>query len=140
MTDNRTRARFGWITVLAGSHLARDIAGGAVLALLATGIPPRVATIIHPPTLASFAAFPVWAQCIVLAAYAGQLGAETWGRARDRFIAATLSLCAASMAAALFGMADPWGGAFWQWAGHAAVQFGVLFVLARQIGQADHAP
>lgn len=132
--------RVGWITVLAGSHLARDVAGGAVLALLVTGILPRIATIIHPPTLASFAAFPVWAQVGVLAAYGAQLGAETWGGARDRFMAATVSLVAATASAALFGMADPWGGAFWQWAGHAAVQFGVLFVLARQIGHADHAP
>lgn len=135
-----TRARVGWITVLVGSHLARDIAGGAVLALLCAGIPARVATIINPSSIASFAAFPIWAQCIVLAAYTAQLGAETWGGDRDRFMAASISLCAASMAAALFGLADPWGGAFWQWAGHAAVWVWVLFALARRIGHASHAP
>lgn len=133
------RVRVGWITVLVGAHLARDVAGGAVLALLVAGIPARVATIINPSSIASFAAFPIWAQCIVLAAYTAQLGAETWGGDRDRFMAATCSLCAASMAAALFWAADPWGGACWQWAGHAAVQFGVIFVLARQIGHASHA-
>lgn len=136
----RTRARAGWFTVLAGSHLARDIAGGAVLALLVTGIPARLATVISPGPTITFAAFPVWAQCAVLAAYAGQLGAETWGRSRDRFMAATVSLCAAGMSAALFWAADPWSGAFWQWAGHSAVQFGVLFALARRIGHANHAP
>lgn len=134
------RVRLGWVTVLVGAHLARDIAGGAVLALLVAGIPPRVATILHPSSIASFAAFPIWAQCVVLAAYTAQLGAETWGRSRDRFMAATISLCAASMAAALFFKADPWGGAFWQWAGHAVIQFGVLYVLARRIGHASHAP
>lgn len=134
------RVRLGWVTVLTGSHLARDVAGGAVLALLFAGIPPRVATIVNPSSIASFAAFPIWAQCVVLAAYTGQLGAETWGRSRDRFMAATISLCAASMAAALFWKADPWGGAFWQWTGHAAVQFCVLFAMARRIGLASHAP
>lgn len=136
----RTRARFGWITVLVGAHLARDVAGGAVLALLVAGIPARVATIVNPSSIASFAAFPIWAQCIVLAAYTAQLGAETWGGDRDRFMAATISLCAATMAAALFGAADPWGGAFWQWSGHAVIQFGVLFAMARRIGLASHAP
>lgn len=136
----RTRARFGWITVLVGAHLARDVAGGAVLALLVAGIPARVATIVNPSSIASFAAFPIWAQCIVLAAYTAQLGAETWGADRDRFVAATISLCAATMAAALFGMADQWGGAFWQWLGHAVIQFGVLFALARRIGHASYAP
>lgn len=138
----RTRARYGWITVLVGSHLARDIAGGAVLALIVTGIPPRLATVLFESETSAIvnAEFPIWAQCAVLAAYAAQLGAETWGVDRDRLVAATVSLCAAGMSAALFWSADPWGGAAWQWVGHFAVQFGVLFVLARRIGHASHGP
>lgn len=137
-----TRARFGWITVLVGAHLARDVAGGAVLALIVTGIPPRLVTVLFMSSTSAVvgASFPVWAQCIVLAAYAAQLGAETWGADRDRLLAAAVSLCAAGMSAALFAAADPWGGACWQWVGHAAVQFGVLFAMARRIGLASHAP
>ena len=144
MTENRTRtrARWGWITVLVGAHLARDVAGGAVLALIVTGIPPRLATVlIESPTSAIVgASFPLWAQCAVMAAYAAQLGAETWGADRDRFVAATVSLCAAGMSAALFAASDPWRGAAWQWVGHFAVQFGVLFAMARRIRLASHAP
>lgn len=124
-----------------GSKLARDIAGGAVLVLIVTGILPRAGIILSSSSSVVYTAFPDWAQAFVLAAYAGQLGAETWGGQRDRFAAAALSLTAAAMSVALFVAAGaPGHGGAWQWTGHALCQFAVCFVLARDIGRADHAP
>lgn len=138
--DDRPTYRRVWVFSWApGARLARDIPGGAALALLVTGIPPRVASILWPATIVTFAAFPVWAQVLILAAYTGQLGAETWGGTRDRFMAASVSFVAATMGASLFAMADPLSGATWQWIGHAAMQLTICFALARRVGREDHA-
>lgn len=138
MTNYRRLWIFSWAP---GAKLARDIPGGAVLALVVTGILPRVASIVFADAQSpvTFAAFPAWAQVLVLAAYTGQLGAETWGGNRDRFMAAAVSFVAASMGAALFAMADWRMAATWQWIGHAAMQLAVCFALARHVGRENHA-
>lgn len=121
-------------------RLARDRAGIVVLTLLAIGIPARVWTVLAMPASATYASFPVWAQCIVLAAYGGQLWAEAWGATRVRATAALVSACSAGGVAWMLFSGDSMSGAAVTWAAQAAMQiwaYSALIHLARL--EAHHA-
>lgn len=122
MIDHRTRDRDGHHARIRPHRLARDRAGVVVLTLLALGIPPRVWTVLTMPASTLYATFPLWAQCMVLAAYAGQLGAEAWGSTRLRATAALVSACCAGGVAWMFWAGDSMSGGAATWAAAAAMQ------------------
>lgn len=104
------------------AHLARDRAGVVVLTLLTIGIPARAWTILTMPESTTYVAFPVWAQCAVLAAYGAQLGAEAWGGQRVRMLSAVVSAMAAGGAAGLFLLGDLASGGGATWVSQAVLQ------------------
>ncbi len=107
-------------------RLARDRAGTVALTLLTIGIPARAWTVLTVPESATYGAFPVWAQCVVLSAYTAQLGAEAWGGTRSRMVAALVSAMAAGAAAALFLASDSSSGAMAAWVAQAGLQLWVF--------------
>ncbi len=116
------------------ASLGRWPVGWVALACVVTVIPVRVWTIIFMPPIQAYALFPAWAQAAVLAAYAGQLAAETWGTLRVRAAAAALCTTACALSAGAFVAAD-WQAPQWvHWAGQAVIELAVLWRLAIEIG------
>lgn len=125
-------ARRGWL--MRGSHLAADRPGALALACVAFALAPRVWTALTMPGAAAYATFPWWAQAAVMAAYAGQLGAETWAPLRVRALAAVVCVVVASMSAGVFARGDWRAGNAAFWAMQAAIELGLVCWLARRIG------
>ncbi len=117
-----------------GSRLGADRPGVLAAACVALALTPRLWTIMTMPGAAAYAAFPWWAQAAVMAAYAGQLGAETWGTFRVRMVAAVVCVVAASMSVGVFARGDWRAGNLAFWATQAALELGLVCWLAIRIG------
>ncbi len=118
-----------------GRHrLGADRPGTLATGVIALALAPRVWTILAMPEAAAYAVFPWWAQAAVLAAYAGQLGAETWGTLRVRLVAAIVCVIVASMSVGLFWRGDPRSGNVAFWGMQAVIELGLVCWLAVRIG------
>lgn len=120
--------------------LAHDAPGVAALVCIVMAILPRLWTVLAAPSAAAFARFPVLYQATVLAVFAGQLGAETWGTVRVRVVAATLCTAAAAASAGLFMAADWRAGNWPSWAALALVEGAIVWRLALAIGRTGGKP
>lgn len=127
MTLRQTRGR--------RAMLAHDAPGVAALVCIVMAILPRLWTVLAAPNAAAMERFPAMYQAAVLAVFAGQLGAETWGTVRVRAVAATLCAAAAAASSGLFVVADWRAGNWASWAALAIVEGAIVWRLALAIGR-----
>ena len=122
-------------TRLRPHRLLRDGPGWMAFGCVVLALAPRVVTMLFMPPIQAYRLFPFELQALVVAAYLGQLGAETWGGLRYRMLAAAVCMAVGAGSAALF-LASDWRSVQWAyWGGQAALEFVIVYWLAVALGK-----